>query len=375
MDPFLNREPTEGLKDRIERILANQTRIGRDPVLDFMLRPLSSRIATKPRKPNLIIVEIESLEREVLGAYNPEYPKMTPFLSKFVHRGTFFPNVVSQPYTTWSVASMFTVQCNLPLLITRFKRGVQGTFHLQKGLNCIGDFLSAAGYELKSYLTNVFVGQFKDCLQGHRYTVADRRTHNMTRDWDMFEHIATVVFPQLKTPFVLHLANADCHWFPRYIVDARCAERMPSTNPIIVRSYDCVDQILEKFFARFEASPLFETTDVILYGDHVIMEAGRKTITLHEPRALVLCFPYHERRNVTKQVTLYDLAPTIMDLLGIEYSPPFPFGENLFSRIIGKPPTAADFQVLYEIANARLRWGNSTVTCMGKTGYCTETRN
>ena len=70
------------------------------------------------KRKNLIILEIESLEQQLLGRYNNFFPYMMPFLSNLSRNGIFVEKMETQPYTTWSVASLFAAQCNLPLLMS-----------------------------------------------------------------------------------------------------------------------------------------------------------------------------------------------------------------------------------------------------------------
>jgi hypothetical protein len=375
LDPFQNHKSQQTLRDKLQ--LFAETNSSGDSLLDFLLLPLSSEIVGRPLKRNLIILEIESLERALLGIHNRHWSQMTPFLSELVHRGTYFSNVISQPYTTWSVASMFAVQCNLPLLLHHAVRRAQGEVHLLPGFHCIGDYLEKVNYTLLSYQTNVFVGKFKEHLKLHKYSTFDFNDHGYRRDWDLFKKIESKVFTQLQKEegnWILHIANADTHPTPAFVIDGRCKKRFSMKVPAIVRSYDCLDQILENFFQKFEGSSLFETTDVILYGDHVLMDGNLKKIKVRKPRSLVLCFPYHEKKTITKPVSLYDLAPTIMKLLEVKYSPQFPFGRDLFSDDVGTPPSAQDFQTFYDMVTARMGWHGS-VTCRGARGFCKEARS
>jgi hypothetical protein len=382
LDPFKQTQDLGALHSRISdlhNLMSSSGGTGTnstDLVLKYLLTPIQARIAHTPPKRNLVILEVESLEYELLGVYNADHPKMLPFLSKFVRQGTYFKNVISQPYTTWSVASLFGVQCNLPLLLHHVQSGDQGKFHLSKNIHCLGDYLDLAGYNLFSYQTSVFVGQFKDHLLMHKYQAFDFKNHKARRDWDLFQKLADNVLGTMgqSMPFILHIANADCHAIPRYYVDRRCTNRL-GTAPAIVRSFDCVDQILEKFISVFEKSELFDSTDLVLYGDHVLMEGNYKQLTLHNPRSLVLSFPYHERKEVTKPTSIYDIAPTIMNLLGVEYEPAFPFGTDLFSNDVGRVPTVADFQTIYDMFTTEMAW-DWNITCWnGTRGFCTYARS
>jgi phosphoglycerol transferase MdoB-like AlkP superfamily enzyme len=377
-DPFKQTQRLDALRERIERSAARPPTVNStDLLIDFLRSPaVTAHVPSPPSKPNLLILELESLENELLGPFNADYPSMLPFLSKYVQQGTHFKNVISQPYTTWSVASLFAVQCNLPLLLHHVQANDQGKFHLTPNLRCLGDFLAAAGYRLLSYQSNVFVGEFKKHMALHHYDSRDYKNHKCRRDWDLFAKLEASVRPELvasATPCVLHVANADCPAIPRYYVDRRCTNRMPGA-PAIVRSFDCADQVVERFVRAFEASPLARTTDVLLYGDHVLMEGNYKQITLHEPRSLVLAWPYHEQRTIEREVTVYDIAPTVLRLLGVEYEPPMPFGADLFGNKSGKVPSPEDFQTIYDMFTSEMKW-DSNVTCWGGKGFCTVARS
>lgn len=213
-------------------------------------------------------------------------------------------------------------------------------------------------------------------MRMHKYKCRDVKDHGFKRDWDLFQYIENQVFPELeksRKPWVLHIANADCHAMPRYFVDERCEHRQNGAQ--IFKSFDCVDQILERFVNRFRNSSLFNSTEFLLYGDHVLMEGNARGLKFPEQRALVMAFPFHKPEMITKRTTIYDIAPTIMDLLGVEYEPQFPFGANLFAEKVGSPPTVDDFQLIYDMFTSEMKW-TSNVTCWGgQKGFCTYARS
>ena len=385
MDPFAHQKGYHDIKFQAVLQWQNGTQIGqsfgqsqRDKIIAFLRNPISAHISNSSTgKRNLIILEIESLEYGLLGPFTGgKHPTLMPFVSKLVTGGTFFRNVISQPYTTWSVASMFGVQCNLPLLLHHVVAGYQGDFHLSPNLRCLGDFLDLAGYDLHSYLANIFVGKFKTQMRMHKYKCKDVKDHKFKRDWDLFNYLENTVFPELKQstrPWVLHIANADCHAMPRYFVDSRCAKRQ--SGPQIFQSFDCVDQVLERFITAFKNSSFFENTEVLLYGDHVLMEGNARKLKFPEQRALVMAFPFHEQRMVTKNTSIYDIAPTLMKLLGVEYEPEFPFGTDLFSDEVGHTPTIDDFQIIYDMFTSEMKWTRNVTCWNGEKGFCTYAKS
>jgi phosphoglycerol transferase MdoB-like AlkP superfamily enzyme len=328
------------------------------------------------KKKNLIILEIESLENQVLGAFNSWFPLTMPYLSNLSKTSTFCDHVRSSPYTTWSVASLFATQCNLPLLMTPTAKYNKANFHLLPHHRCLGDFFATAGYRLHSYMANVFIGRFKLHQRLHRWRALDAEDHQMKRDWDVFDFVAKEVLPNLtrpsEQPFVLHIANADNHAFPRYFVDSRCENRVRS-YPLILRSFDCVDQILERFIEAFKRSPLAENTEMFLYGDHLLMSGIHRQIKLFEPRFVTAMFPLRPAQVIKKPLTIYDFAPTLMDVMEIDYEPKFPFGASIFSQKVGTAPGASHFQYIYRHFRDLMNWETQARCSVGSSGFCRRT--
>ena len=80
-------------------------------------------------------------------------------------------------------------------------------------------------------------------------------------------------------------------------------------------------------------------------------------------------FPYLEKRIINKSVTLYDIAPTLLDMMGIEYFPPFPYGANIFDdHIVGSFPTKDEFNFIY---NKILGQSNNDLKCH-QNGNCDD---
>jgi phosphoglycerol transferase MdoB-like AlkP superfamily enzyme len=164
-----------------------------------------------------------------------------------------------------------------------------------------------------------------------------------------------------QQPFVLHIATGDTHPFPDYYVDPRCAKRTKG-YPRILRSFDCTDQVIERFINEFQMLPLANNTEVLIYGDHLIMNGARRGIQLYEPRYIYGGMPLRPRKLITKRISIYDVAPTIMELAGVEYEPKFPFGASIFSSKVGAVPTQSHLQFIYSNFVKIMNW-NPKVVC------------
>lgn len=332
----------------------------------------------KDRK-NLIIIEVESFEQQLMGRFNKFFPNSMPFLSNLSNYGVYVERMETQPYTTWSVASLFAAQCNLPLLMTYKRAYNNANFHLLPEHRCIGNYLQPEGYNLISFLCNTFIANFKLHLQLHNWTVYDLKEHGFNRDYDMFKYIGDTVIPKLaeksSQPFVLHIANADTHPFPRFIVDDRCKIKFRKGTSQLLKSFNCLDLVFKSFLTKVEKSGLLENTELIIYGDHVLMGTFPRQANIIEPRHIAVMLPYHKHRKlITKRTSIYDLAPTFMELTGMkDYSPQFPFGSSIFSNKIGLFPDNRHFRFIYDFFSGQMKWSKD-VSCDGKKeGFCRKT--
>ena len=303
-------------------------------------------------KRNLIIMDVESMEKGTMGDFNLKYKKQMPFMSKLYHNSTSVEYIPSSLYTDWSVASMFASQCNLPLMVSN--PGAQGFFHLYNGHRCLGDFLSLLGYTLISVETGVFVGDYAKQLRGHKWKVYDRHEHRSMKDTDTFKFINEKIFPTIKEPFVLFISNTDTHHWPRFTVDRRCAQRVTNDYPILLKSFDCFDQVFEKFFNDFQKSKFANNTEFIIYNDHLLLPSVKDLG--FENRSLTVMIPTRPKKMISKKATIYDIGPTFLDLIGVEIDPPFIFGESLLSNKIGMGVNATFVKYLYEYFNNKFKF-------------------
>jgi hypothetical protein len=80
-----------------------------------------------------------------------------------------------------------------------------------------------------------------------------------------------------------------------------------------------------------------------------------------------------KKRLITKKGSIHDFAPTMLDLLDVDYSPRFPFGTSLLAPKIGLAPDFTHFKFIYDFFRKAMKW-NATVECdLGHKGFCRTT--
>lgn len=311
-----------------------------DKLDKFYSKKMSAKFKDNGSKRNIIIMEIESMEKGTMGIFNPKYKDNMPFMSQLFLNSTSVDYVPKSLYSDWSVASMFASQCNLPLMVSSPR--AQGYFHLYPKHRCIGDYLKLLGYNLISIETGFFVGDFAKHLRMHNWHVRDRLTR---KDTETFRFIIDKLFPTLKEPFALHISNTDTHHYPYFAIDRRCKKRV-SSYPQFMRCFDCFDQVFEKFYNEFKKSKFANNTEFFIYSDHIMLTSVRG----HgfENRSLTVMIPTRPKQLIKKKATIYDISPTIMDLIGVEIDPPFIFGESLLSDKVGMGINSTFVKYLYD---------------------------
>ena len=340
--------------------------------------PWDAKLKPGAHKKNLILLEIESLESKAIGKFNSLYPKSMPYLSSLTNNTMYFTNIKQQPYNSWSAAGMFVVQCGFPLITNDVSWGVRkkGGFERFEPIKCIPDLLRMIVYKLYGFCSqSCDIMNMKSFLVSRGYLMQDSKEHNLQGDGPLFEMLKTKVLPQLKAqnePFVMLVITDDTH-FSEQVISPECDDYLAREDyPRILRSYTCVDQMIHKFVDRVKELGMDNNTEIIVFGDHFTMSRD-KFFRSESERSLSVFFPLHGqdegwRIGNSKELTYYDMAPTIMDLLNVEYSPPFPFGSSIIRPGKGSAPDTNDLKQIYRIIT-----GSDTlrrVHCRGKRGFC-----
>jgi phosphoglycerol transferase MdoB-like AlkP superfamily enzyme len=207
------------------------------------------------------------------------------------------------------------------------------------------------------------------------YQMQDSAEHHKVNDDTLFAWLEDSMLPILadksQWPFVLLILNADTH--PGFRIGRGCNDYLIKHDyPLVYRSFTCLDQHLKHFMKRFREFGLDKNAEVVIYGDHLTM--GNRKPSISGQRNLTVFMPLRPKDNdwaraqFGRTMSYYDFAPTILDVLEIDYEPRFPFGESLFGEKPGQIPTVADLQFIYEMIFGT----NSNATCRGRLGVCVQ---
>ncbi|MEZ5545772.1 MAG: sulfatase-like hydrolase/transferase [Lysobacteraceae bacterium] len=304
--------------------------------------PAKSALRAKPANPprNLVLVYLESLGQRVIE--HPDYPNLMPNLARRVQLQSLLRDYFAASFIT--IEGMTNSQCGTLFPFDRGSESIAGFDGMAEEQICLGDVLHRAGY------AQSFLGGAESSFAGKGHFLA---AHGFDRvlgfdDWqkmgyaprpggwglgdpDLFEQ-AFAEIERLRTgsqPFNLTLLTIGSH-LPGFSYE-ECAP-YGSEEPFI-EALHCTDQLLERFLARIEAAGYLDDTTVVVTADHHVFPNplmkrlfGAEAINdLRLP--LVVLGDEHAAAAVASGAN-YDLAPTVLDLLGIQSDARFALGRS-----------------------------------------------
>jgi len=293
----------------------------------FALTLLTCSLANAEPPSHVILISVDTLRADRLGCYQSER-RLTPHIDGFAKTGTLFAAINSLvPLTLPSHVALFT--STYPFVNRVQENGVP------LGANAITltNILKNRGYR-----TAAFVGAF----------VLDRR-FGLSRGFDVYDspfdlHKQAVTdVGELKRPGS-QVTSAAKRWLERnssapfflflHLYDLHTPYALPQS--VRLRSgesgYDAelayVDRVLGDFFRFLEANGLLKRSLIVFTSDHGegLGDHDESThgyfvyqSTIHVP--LIIHWPetskYMAQSRVNEPASLLDVAPTILDTLGV----------------------------------------------------------
>ena len=307
-------------------------------------------VPSDPEYPNLILLSIDTLRRDHLGAYG-YHRDTSPFLDgQLAARGTVFENLTAEaPSTGPSHMTMFT---SLPTLVHR----VYGLRPPGVRLLTLAEVLRAAGFETAAFTEDGPLAHHRGFELGFDLYHENKtpsgphpiwspkgeaeQTFRRGREW-MLQRGDSPFFLFLHT-FQVHAPHRPPEPYSDLFADSRSrplvhlaeGSRRWNKREQLVADYDreirYVDDELEGLVHWLENSGLAENTILAVVSDHgeEFFEHGRRghANLPYEPLLRVPLIFYgpgipHGRR-IREAVHHLDLMPTFLDLIGVHASAP-----------------------------------------------------
>lgn len=298
---------------------------------------------------NLVYIYAESLER---AYFNEDiFPGLITRLKTLEKKGASFTQIHQVNHGAWTVAGMVCSQCGIPLFTPSDGNSMSGMDKFLNGAVCIGDVLSAEGYQL-IYMGGAsleFAGKgklfethgFKEVLGKEQLlsTLTDKTYQN---GWGLYDDtLFDAVYERFAAlsergeKFGLFTLTLDTH-HPEGHTSARCADiPYEDGGNSILNAVRCSDRLIGEFVEKIMASPYFKNTLIVVASDHLAMNntaIGR--IMKHGVRTnflLVIDSDQDQPRVIDRKGSLLDIGPTVLTLLGYE-TPALGLGRNLMDE-------------------------------------------
>ena len=331
-----------------------RSRFGKDTFSGLYADPGKIRFSTPAHKKNLVLIYVESLECD-MGHLGPNRIDAIRPIEDLP--GYHVSNFIQAPGTGWSIAGMISSQTGVPLKPFYYNEagdfvGSMAKKSIFPNLTSLSDILSREGY-VQYFLVGPdlrFSGMDK-FYYGHRYNYAIGRDEWLSRGldrslftgWGNGLHDDTLLDEAYKVitscragkkPFVVTLITTDTH-FPDGFPSPRCDSKEAAEG--FIGAFKYTSRYLAGFIEKLISEGLLENTDIIIMGDHLFMDSSYQANTwFSEDRHVYFKMITAENRKPSRNtMTHFDVAPTILDLLGRRAGSDtrFGLGISLFSKI------------------------------------------
>lgn len=319
----------------------------------------TSPLAGAAKGKNLIILQMESLQRFLLGL-KIDGQEVTPNLNRFMEESLFFPNFYQMVGQGNTSDAEFVVNTSFYIP----PRGAATMSYVDKELPSLPRLMQANGYQTATFHTNNvefwnrrelysalgwqhyydrdFFGQEDAFFFGASDEVLYRQTVGKLKEMD-----------ESGQPFYAQIISMSAH-HPFTIPESKYRMKLPERYEgtfvgDYIRSQNYADDAFGQFVAELKASGLWDNSLIVLYGDHM----GLPIYSLdHEDKALMTeiyghDYSYANMMNIpllihgegTLQPQILnqvggevDILPTAAGLLGIPLDHHLHFGQDLLSE-------------------------------------------
>ncbi|WP_162846741.1 sulfatase-like hydrolase/transferase [Marinicella litoralis] len=294
-----------------------------------------------PEPKNLILVYLESFNEGLM--LQTQYPDLTPNLNRIADEFQVLTHL-SSAYIT--IEGIISSQCGTMLPMTADNNTFLNSGQLMSHMPCMGDILKQAGYT-QYYLggaSMAFAGKGR-FLEEHGYDYIWGSEHWFSHgfkrqkgvwglsDTELFENALSTIKTAAQTPpYNVTLLTLGTH-LPGYSYPG-CESYAYSDEPFI-DAIHCTDQLLGKFIDALKAEKLLDEAILMVLADHGIFQTDKMEALfgdMAKDRRLIALTNYQDFIPKWPLAT-YDIAPTLLDMLGIQHNAVFLYGQSLLRKL------------------------------------------
>jgi len=285
------------------------------------------------RKPNIVLVTIESLSAKYLGS-NGDKRNLTPNLDALRKQSLYFNNF----YATGTRTDRGLEAITLAIPPTP-GRSIVKRIGRESGFASLGQQLSFVGYD------SVFVyggrGYFDNMnafFSGNGYRVVDQSSVDESEihfknawgmaDEDLYKQTLKLADANYarQQPFLLQLMTTSNHrpyTFPDDRIDIKSGNGRDG-------AVKYTDYAIGQFLEQARQKPWFDDTIFVFVADHTAGSAGKEDLPISNYQIPLFIYAPKliEPREDGQLASQIDLAPTLLGLLNLDYTSTF-FGRNL----------------------------------------------
>jgi len=311
--------------------------------------PLLS-LGARPQRPrelqNIVVVIVESLSSSYVGAENPG-SDLTPFIDRLARSGLHFRNFYAAGRrTVYALPALFA---GVPGLMDEavFNSAYQGDSFFG-----LGHTLQENGYRTAFFhgarngsmgldYASKIVGLKEYFGKDEFQSWQGAREEDSDGDWGIFdEPFLGFVADRLdgfREPFAAAILTLTTH--QPYAIPRKYEEEFPAARDPMARCVRYLDRSLNGFFESARKKPWFRNTLFIITADHTHSPRGmvHKDVLQQHHIPLILYHPSRQLPPADMEKVGYqgDLAPTVLDYLGIDPRKKTVFGRSLFEASPG----------------------------------------
>ena len=271
-------------------------------------------------KQNVVILLLESFDKEYIGYYNPK-SNFTPFLDSLIGQSISFEE--SYASGTASMEAPPAIFASIPSLMQ--DRYIVSTYSTNRNTN-LGDLLSKKGYQTSFYHGGAngtmnfdsFIGlsNFGSYFGMNEYPTKE----DFDGNWGIFDEPYLQYYANelnaMQQPFLSSLFTLSSHH--PYKVPAKYDAILPKGDHPILHAVAYTDLALRKFFKKAKEMPWYKNTLFVLTADHtsVTTDPNYKNHKGNFCVPIILFKDGITPQRITKRTIQHkDIAPTVLSYL------------------------------------------------------------
>jgi len=289
-------------------------------------------------KPNIILISLDTLRADHLGIYGYKR-NTTPNIDKFAGKGTMFVNAISN--SPWTLPSHMSFLTSLYPYETGLRPS--NTWYSNSRLapwsKTLAEYLKDSGYKTSA----ITGGSYLSAIYGYDkgFDIYHEQPHYQDKDAAREVNQAISWIENNRTDkFFLFFHTYEIH--EPYLRDYFCKAENIHTNakdikPLIIAKYDSgiryADESIGKLLGELDRLNILQKTAVIITSDHGENFDLLKTnkhgtsgshgdtlydVELKVPLIIGGYSDFMTGRKITEQVSLVDILPSILDMIGAE---------------------------------------------------------